>query len=423
MDKLPESLLLEILSRLDHSADVARCRFASKAFNTVFPDLRSINLQCSSRKFSSSLKKVFWILFRNKESLNRCLSAFTRPLMRTLQKSGCLGFPILEIAFIIWLLVPFCTSIGADFCVFFAWLSMDYLNPNPMPMLTSLTVEHTLLEDEDLNQLTNCFPNLQVLKLVDVIGLKDPKIHLLKLQTCHLDFLTDPSSLTLITPNLITLRIKCPYHAAIHVDAPMLSHFHLSLDILKHLTTLTAKFETLKTLWLDSFYIGSLLSEFPITKTVQNLTLDSRKNAPTNAGDSKLTLRKVFTIFPNLSSLYVKSSAWSELEACLNPEGWDILDGSKGLKTIYAYLMLVDPSLTFSYVARVLDQCVGLSVVSLLIHCDVVDSESKSFMSKCMVRWPQLKWRWGIWGEYMKDTWITNLYPTEHHKASNKLCF
>ncbi|KAJ0799709.1 putative F-box protein AUF1 [Helianthus annuus] len=203
----------------------------------------------------------------------------------------------------------------------------------------------------------------------------------------------------------------------------MLSHFHLSLNTRRHVAFTPKSFENLKTLWLESFCIGSLLSEFPITKTVQNLTLGSGKNAPTNEGDSKLTFGKVFTIFPNLSSLCVKSSVWLKLEACLNPEGWDILDGSKGLKTIYAYLMLVDPSLTFSYVARVLDQCVGLSVVSLLIHADVVDTESKSFISKCMVRWPQLKWRWGIWNEYVKDTWITNLYPTEHHKSSKKLCF
>ncbi|KAM0037242.1 putative F-box protein AUF1 [Helianthus debilis subsp. tardiflorus] len=59
MDELPESLLIDILSRLDDSADVASCRVASKAFNTVFPDLRTINLYCSSRKSSISLKKVF----------------------------------------------------------------------------------------------------------------------------------------------------------------------------------------------------------------------------------------------------------------------------------------------------------------------------------------------------------------------------
>ncbi|KAJ0799712.1 putative F-box protein AUF1 [Helianthus annuus] len=376
MDKLPESLLLEILSRLDKSADVACCRVASKAFNKFFQELRSIKLLCSWCRTSGSISSSCFKKSHNLAELN----------------------------------------------LRYAWLSVR--NLNPMPMLTTLTLECTILQDQHLNQLNKCFPNLQVLELVGVDGLKDPKIHLLNLQTCHLDFFTDPSSLTLITRNLIKLRIKSSYLAAIHVDAPMLSHFRLRLNTFTHVAEIfTPKsFENLKTLWLESFCIGSLLSEFPITKTVQNLTLGSGKNAPTNAGDSKLTLGKVFTIFPNLSSLCVKSSAWSELEACSNPEGWDILDGSKGLKTIYAYLMLVDPSLTFSYVACVLDQCIGLSVVSLLTHV-VVDTKFKSFMSKCMVRWPRLKWRWGIWSEYVKDTWITNLYPTEHHKSSNKPCF
>ncbi|MFS7916708.1 putative leucine-rich repeat domain superfamily [Helianthus anomalus] len=281
-------------------------------------------------------------------------------------------------------------------------------NLNPMPMLTSLTLSYTILLDQHLNQFNKCFPNLQLLTLVRVRGLKDPKIHLLNLQTCHW-YDNNQLSLTLITPNLVKLRIECFFYTSIHVEAPMLSHYHLSLKMgggggghHSSLTDVVAfapkSFENLKTLWLDSFYIGSLLlGEFPIIKTVKNLTLDSGHEAVL-VKESKLTLRKVFMVFPNVSSLCINSGAWLKLESCLNPEDWEISDGRKGLKMIRAYLMLVDPSLTFSYVACVLDQCVGLSVVSLLIHCDVVDIESKSFMSKCMARWPQLKWRWGIWG-------------------------
>ncbi|KAJ0799733.1 putative F-box protein AUF1 [Helianthus annuus] len=281
----------------------------------------------------------------------------------------------------------------------YGWLSV--YNLNPMPMLTTLTLSSTISQDQRLNQLIKCFPNLQVLELVAVDGLKDPKIHLLHLQTCHWSVDNKQRSLTLITPNLITLRIECFCYTAIHVEAPMLSHFHLSLDTLKH--------------------AGFLLSEFPTTKTVETLILDSRSKAPRDARYSKFTLGKLFKVFPNVRSLRINSGAWSELEACLNPEGWEILDGSKGLKTICAYLMLVDPLLTFSYVARLLDQCVGLSVVSLLIHCGVDGTQCKSFRSKCMARWPGLKWRWGVWGKHMKDTWITDLQITEHPKSSKKL--
>ncbi|MFS7936812.1 hypothetical protein Hanom_Chr05g00420181 [Helianthus anomalus] len=227
------------------------------------------------------------------------------------------------------------------------------VNLNPMPMLTSLTLELTILEDQHLNELNT--------------ELKDPKIHLRNLQTCHVVVYDYTPSLSLITPNLITLKIECFVPVAIHVEAPMLSDFHLSLNTLKHAVAFSPKmFEKLKTLWLGSLYTGPLLSEFPTTKTVETLTLDSRNQEPRDARDSKLTLRKVFTVFPILSSLCIYSGAWSELEACLNAEDWEILDGRKGLKTICAYLDLVDPLLTFTFVCRVLNQCVGMTNVSLL---------------------------------------------------------
>ncbi|KAJ0531958.1 putative F-box domain-containing protein [Helianthus annuus] len=58
MDKLPHALLLEILSRLTDSADVARCRLASKSFNSLSSDLRSINLQCSLIRYIKSRSRV-----------------------------------------------------------------------------------------------------------------------------------------------------------------------------------------------------------------------------------------------------------------------------------------------------------------------------------------------------------------------------
>ena len=73
MDTLPEPLLFDILSRLDDSADVTRCRLTSKTFETVYPDLRSINLQCTlkwylnsgSREHSSQVLTPFKSVFVN----------------------------------------------------------------------------------------------------------------------------------------------------------------------------------------------------------------------------------------------------------------------------------------------------------------------------------------------------------------------
>lgn len=71
MDSLPHSMLLEILSHLDDSADVARCRVASKAFNTVFPCLRFISLQYSVEWYNSlnSFKTVFLDLVSKQEAV------------------------------------------------------------------------------------------------------------------------------------------------------------------------------------------------------------------------------------------------------------------------------------------------------------------------------------------------------------------
>lgn len=114
----------------------------------------------------------------------------------------------------------------------------------------------------------------------------------------------------------------------------------------------------------------------------------------------------MFTVFPNVSSLCINSTAWLELEACLNPAGWELFDGRKGLKIFRAYLSLVDPTLTISTIACLLTRSMVLSELSFLIHDEVAGYVSKSFMSKCMAQWPRLKWRWGIWSEYEEDSWI-----------------
>ncbi|GJZ12131.1 plastid movement impaired 1-related 1-like protein [Tanacetum coccineum] len=62
-----------------------------------------------------------------------------------------------------------------------ARLSVDSLNT--VLMLTSLTLESLHLYDENITKLNMCVPNLQVLNLVSVNGLIDPKIHLLNLKS------------------------------------------------------------------------------------------------------------------------------------------------------------------------------------------------------------------------------------------------
>ncbi|XP_023735959.1 F-box/LRR-repeat protein At4g29420 [Lactuca sativa] len=452
MDKLPDDIALYILSRLDDSADVARCRLAWKTFNTVSPELRSINIQCSLERYIKSRSKL-----SNSSSSSQSVTPFKTIFLNLVSKlrvvdSVCIGTekPLRNVSYddvedenddlylthgdfvkewlprvcgrlkslsisdfwiqscwrrsdLLPLVSAYCHNL-LELEVKNAWLSVE--NMNPMPMLTTLTLEFIRLDDEDLNMLNKSFPNLQVLNLVGVGGLKLPKINLLNLKTCHWTVSNAPLSLTLITPTLITLRLECIRPTSLYIEAPMLSHLHLALD---HADSFTIKkFQNLKTLWLESLYIRSLLLKFPFTKTVENLTVDSRKWERGAVGFSKFTLEKVFTVFPNVNSLCINSSLWSELEACYDVDSWETWDRRKGLKTFCAYLLLVDPLLTFSSVASLLDQCVGLVDVSLLIHHDVVANVSKSFILRCTSRWPEVNWKWGIWREGMEVSWITN---------------
>lgn len=54
MDELPPELLVKILNRLNDSADLARCRVASKSMSSIWREVRSVNLICSASRYSKS---------------------------------------------------------------------------------------------------------------------------------------------------------------------------------------------------------------------------------------------------------------------------------------------------------------------------------------------------------------------------------
>lgn len=51
MEELPYPLVVEILSRLSDSADLARCRVVSKSLNAASYDVRSLTLVCSMSRY------------------------------------------------------------------------------------------------------------------------------------------------------------------------------------------------------------------------------------------------------------------------------------------------------------------------------------------------------------------------------------
>lgn len=173
-------------------------------------------------------------------------------------------------------------------------------------------------------------------------------------------------------------------------------------------------FENLKTLVLVSSAIDSLLSKFPQKNFVENLTLDTSNIYHRILPRINIfTLKKVFAVFPNVSSQRICSCSLLDLEPSLNPIHLEIPDGRKRLKTLCAYVKLDNLSLTFCAIELVLNECIGLSEVSLLIHTVFVGEVSETFISMCMARWPKLKWRWRIWSKGMEDCWRDYSYTTK----------
>ncbi|PWA80385.1 hypothetical protein CTI12_AA197380 [Artemisia annua] len=257
MDKLPEPLLLEILTRLSNSADATRFQLSSKTLNSLYPHLKSINLQCTLTWFlktrslnTPSFKTVFLNMVSSLnvvESIRIGIDNALRYVENVNVGDDDLCF--CDVGFLQkWLgrVTVLRSNAGSpsghnlvELELKSVWLSVE--NVNPMPMLTSLTLESVRLYDEDINELNKCFPNLQVLKLVSVVGLDYTRIHFLNLKICHLSVSDAVTYLSLMTPNLITLRLECKISVALLVDAPMLSHFHLDLDC--STTFVVTKFE------------------------------------------------------------------------------------------------------------------------------------------------------------------------------------
>ena len=284
-----------------------------------------------------------------------------------------------------------------------AWLAVDGLIA--MPMLTSLTLEYVRLDDEDLNKVNDCFPSLQVLNLIGVGGLKEPKIHLLQLRTCHWMVSNAPLSLTILAPNLIKLKLECWKPKSLVIDAPLLFEFQLSLEKASNLEV--KEFRDLKTLQLESRYLFSLLGSFPSSKTVKNLTIDSSKWIESTEV-SKFDLARLFDNFPNAKSLTLGPGAWLKAETCFRAGDSEVNCGTKGLKEITAHLFVKDIEIAASFIFFVLEKCINLTDVALLIHREVESSIASNLMSRCIAHCARVRWRWGFWKEGMKDAWVSD---------------
>nr|GEY60824.1 hypothetical protein [Tanacetum cinerariifolium] len=186
MDKIPKDQLIDIVRRLD-SADIARCRnLFKKNFVNLISNMRVVESVCFGvndfRNVVSDKDDVFDIV-TNEGFLKEWLPKVSENL-KSLSLIDSRWHSFSRRSKVLHLVSTYCYKL-VELTVKDAWLSrVDTLNP--MTMLTSLTLDSLKLYDRNITELNTCAPNLQVLNLVSVRGLIDPKIHLLNLRTSQL---------------------------------------------------------------------------------------------------------------------------------------------------------------------------------------------------------------------------------------------
>ncbi|KAM7275051.1 hypothetical protein ACFE04_016917 [Oxalis oulophora] len=442
MDDLPPSLLVEILSRLTVSDDLARSRLISKSFNDLSYEVKSINLLCTLSRYLNSRSPQtindttpFKSIFSNLVSKSLNLESISIGVEKSLagisyddveDESDDLflsdgdffkdwGYRVsdklkrLSISDF-WIqscwrrsdiltLISSCCYNLLELELKNAWLSVDGLNH--MHSLTNLTLEFIRLDDENLDKINECFPHLESLNLVGVGGLKEPKIHLLHLKTCQWTVSNAPLSLTVIAPNLVRLKLKCVKPNLLFLDVPLLSDFDLSIDKISGYRA--QEFPNLINLHLMSWNLWSLIGAFRPCNSVKKLRVDSDKwlEAFVMTG-----LETLFDGFPNISSLSLGPGAWSEAETWFSMAGLEKRNEMKKLKELILRLPVQNSDATLSFICSILRKCSNVSDVSLLIHREAESSLASRLIFMCTTEYPGIIWKIGMWKEGTEDTWF-----------------
>ncbi|KAF8406906.1 hypothetical protein HHK36_006027 [Tetracentron sinense] len=447
MEDLPASVIFEILSRVNDSADLARCRLVSKTLNALSYEVRSLNLLCSFDRYLKSraletktLITPFKTIFKNLLLKSRNIESISVGVEKPLQgisdddvDDESDDLYLTEVNFVSeWLpeisgrlrslsisdfWIQSCwrrsevLSVISSYChnlakleVKNAWLSVEGLKP--MSKLTSLTLKFVRLDDEDLNKVNDCFLSLEVLNLIGVGGLREPRIHLLHLKMCQWTVSNAPLSLTIHAPTLTELKLNCVKPKSLVLETPLLFSLHLSIE--KTSEWGMKQFLNLNSLRIESTDLYNLICLFPCCKTVEKLMVDSPKLSEQVEVRREVSFEALFHVFSNLSSLTLGPGAWLELETCFRMEGLKGKSGMKGLREMVAHLVVNKVQITQSFISRVLDQCTNLFEMTLLIHRDVDSAIANNLISCCMADFPRVRWRWGMWKEGTKDTWVCN---------------
>ncbi|KAK1662522.1 hypothetical protein QYE76_050681 [Lolium multiflorum] len=258
-----------------------------------------------------------------------------------------------------------------------------------MPNLTHLALEFILLDDENLSTLNKCFPCLLTLNLVGVGGLKNPKIHLSQLKTCHWEVSNVPESLAIHAPNLVYLELKCVQPEILILDTPSVSTLKLTIDKLGP-TVQVDGFASLKNLRIESPNLNSLLKVFVNNREITTLDLElpSSKNgfALYEAVNPELFSRTTeVKLSPRFSYELMRHIVFS----------MTAYDCRSCLKKLLVHM---PPSiLTACPFVPLLNNCAPSCEVTVLFHADSSCNARQVAASVWPLGFPDITWQWGTW--------------------------
>ncbi|KAJ6805000.1 F-box/LRR-repeat protein [Iris pallida] len=428
MEELPSPVVLHILSRLPDPSDLAWCRLTSTSLRALTYQVPSLSFLCESAdgRRGSFKPRVAGALsgILSLRSLSLTVRVdraaeeeeddvddaddlhltATRFLATWVPAAGGRGLGSLAISDYwvqsCWrksdalsLISLHCGNLQ-DLMVKNAWLSVDGLRP--MLKLTTLTLEFIRLDDENLDKVNECFPSLEVLNLIGVGGLKEPKIHLPRLKVCQWTVSNFPLSLTIHAPNLIKLQLKCVEPKTLVLETPLLSTLDLKTKKLGGIVN-EGGLHNLKSVRLESPYLRSLVELFVSNESVNSLELEVTEGIELEDILETVTNMDLVSAFPNMENLKLESRAWLNLGRSFILRGIGREPNWRNLKQLKVHLPPSEFEIT--YVSSVLNLCAPFCKVILLIHGDASFATRRNIISRCTSSFPEVLWKWGVWKE------------------------
>ncbi|PVH39461.1 hypothetical protein PAHAL_5G507100 [Panicum hallii] len=439
LDALPAAVLADVLGRVADAGDIAACRLASRALlvaSYLCPRARLCAADCVRRRRGGGEGRAGAPAFRTTaRSLASLLGAHLRSL--SLDAADGQGFPddamwveegefdeaddlhlTSEEAVTAWaataagpvlreveiadywpqacwrkaealpLISHYClnlTRLGLKN----AWLSVDGLKK--MSNLTHLTLEFIRLDDEDLNQLNECFPCLHTLNFIGVGGLKDPKIHLLQLKTCRWEVSNVPRSLAVLAPNLVSLELKCVRPDKLILDTPSLSTLKLTIEKLGA-TVQVDGLVSLTDLRIESLDLSYLFLVFVGSRAIRMLELELSESASQYDLLEAVNPDYLLKMLASISEVKLGPRFSCGLTLCL------ALCKDSGFTSCLKKLLIHVPQSESSFQLLPLFQiCAPLCEVTVLFHAESADAIRQGAMSICMKSFAGIRWQWGTW--------------------------